>query len=114
MGKIFEGIADDGPDAALIAACEAFHAAFERESAARCVTDEESDRLGDETEAAFRRIVGVTPATTAGLASKASAALTRLLWQVAPLKGLPWRYQASAGERVALECLAAVAGQELP
>jgi hypothetical protein len=114
MERNFGGNAGGGPDAALIAACAAFHAAFERERGAQCVGDEESDRLGDETEATFRRIIGVTPATAAGLAAKASAALTRLLWQVAPLKGLPWRDQASAGERVALECLAAVAGQELP
>jgi hypothetical protein len=91
-----------------------FHAVFERERGARHLSDEESDRLADETDAAFRRIVRVTPITAAGLAAKASAALTRLLWQVAPVKDLPWRDQASAGEQAALECLAAVARRELP
>jgi hypothetical protein len=91
MGRIFEGNAGDGSDAALITACVAFHAAFERERRARYVADEESDRLGEATEAAFGEIVGVAPATVAGLAAKASAALNRLVWQVAPLSSLPWR-----------------------
>ena len=109
-----DGLAGGGADAALIATCAAFHAAFEQEKGARRVSDEEGDRLADETDTAFRQIVGTTPATAAGLAAKASAALTRLLWQVAPLKDLPWRDQASAGEQAALECLAALAGRELP
>ena len=107
-------ILDDDADAALIAACTAFHAVFERERGARHLSDEESDRLADETDAAFRRIVGVTPITAEGLAKKVSAALTMLFWQVAPLKDLPWRDQASAGEQAALECLAVVAGRDLP
>ena len=101
-------------DAALIAACAAFHTTLERERGARHVSDKESDLLADETDVAFRRIVGTAPITAAGLAAKASAALTRLLWQVAPLKDLPWRNQASSGEQAALECLAEMAGRELP
>jgi hypothetical protein len=109
-----DGVAGGGADAALIAACAAFQTAFEREKGARQVSEEESDRLADATDAAFRQIVGTAPVTAVGLAAKASAALTRLLWQVAPLKDLPWRDQASAGERAALECLAAIADQQLP
>ena len=109
-----DGGAGGDADAALIAKCAAFHTAFEREKGARQVSEEESDRLADATDAAFRQIVGTEPVTAAGLAAKASAALTRLLWQVAPLKDLPWRDQASAGERAALECLAAIAGRDLP
>jgi hypothetical protein len=113
MGRNRDGDGDDA-DATLIAACAVFHAIFEREKGAGHLSDEESDRLAEETDAAFLQIVGAMPATAAGLAAKASAALTRLLWQVAPLKDLPWRDQASAGEQAALECLAAVAGRELP
>jgi hypothetical protein len=109
-----DGGAGGDEDAALIATCAEFHTAFEWEKGARQVSEEESDRLADATDAAFREIVGTSPITAAGLAAKASAALTRLLWQVAPLKDLPWRDQASAGEQAALECLAAVAGRELP
>ena len=109
-----DGGAGGDADAALIAKCAAFHTAFEREKGARQVSEEESDRLADATDAAFRQIVGTEPVTAVGLAAKASAALTRLLWQVAPLKDLPWRDQASAGEQAALECLAVVAGRGLP
>jgi len=93
-----DGNADDDVDTALNAARAEFRGAFEREKDARHVSDEKSDRLADATEAAFRQIVGLTPVTAAGLAAKASAALTRLLWQVARLRDLSWRGHASAGE----------------
>jgi hypothetical protein len=78
------------------------------------VSDAESDRLADATDAIFRGIVGARPVTPAGLAAKASAALTRLLWRAAPVTGVHWREQASDGEQAALECLAAIAGRTLP
>ena len=53
-----EGGAGGDADAALIAACAAFHAAFAREEGARRPSDEESDRLGDATDAAFRQAHG--------------------------------------------------------
>ena len=90
MGRNRDGDGDAGgdADAALIATCAAFHTAFEREKGARQVSEEESDRLADATDAAFQQIVGVKPVTAAGLAAKAPAALTSLLWQVAPLTDL--------------------------
>jgi len=40
-----DGVAGGGEDATLIAKCAAFHTAFERETAARQVSDEESNRF---------------------------------------------------------------------
>ena len=101
-------------DAALIADCAAFHAAFGRERAARGPDESAADRLADATDAAFARILGAEPATEAGLRAKAGAAMARLLWQAAPLTNVPWRGQASPAERAALECLARLAGRDLP
>ena len=81
----------NGPPNPLPAACAGFHAAFERERRTRPASDEESNQLADETDRAFAQIVGLVPTTEAALAAKASAALTRLLWQVAPLTDTPWR-----------------------
>jgi hypothetical protein len=101
-------------DAALVAACAAFHAAFDRERAARAVSDEESDGLGRESDEAYRLILGAAPVTAAGLTAKASTALTRLIWEAAPAKDTKWRGQASPAEQAELECLALVAGRALP
>jgi hypothetical protein len=104
---------DDPPDPVL-AACAAFHAAFDFERHASPASDAERDRLADETDQAFARIVGSVPITPEAIAAKAAAAYTRLLWQSAPGTNTPWREQASLGEQAALECLAAMCGKTLP
>jgi hypothetical protein len=113
--KRSQGIANEiHPDAALLAACAAFHAADYATNNRGSISDDEGDILCLAYHDALSVVEDMEPQTPEGVAAKALVAHNALLAGVNGLVGVPWRDQADLYERVSIDVLALVAGAHVP
>ena len=101
--------AEDHPDAELLAACEAFHEAYQIR-AQTGFSDDEHDRRDDAWYAAMDRVVELPAASQAGRLAKARVAHVALMDVAAVRLSVDWREKASPEQRLALDVLADVIG----
>jgi hypothetical protein len=114
--RVASGRRRRNPDAALLAACAKYQAAFTHQETLTDPSDEAGDKACAATTRAFARVVALEPQTPEGRVAKARAAYTELMWTITPCPGVAWREQGAATPAIqlAVEALAAVAGIALP